>query len=75
MTGAVRSVLEEKVDTFFESGNGRVNWKVLFATNEVLWFSEKEIWGHLTETQRAEMDVYAREKFMAKYNDLIKQYY
>jgi dipeptidyl-peptidase 4 len=46
-TGAVRNVLEEKVDTFFESGNGRVNWRVLFPTNEVLWFSEKENWGHL----------------------------
>ena len=46
-SGAIRNVLEEKVDTFFESGNGRVNWRVLFPTNEVLWFSEKENWGHL----------------------------
>ena len=28
-TGAVRDVLEEKVETFFESGNGRVNWRYL----------------------------------------------
>ena len=28
-TGAVRDVLEEKVATFFESGNGRVNWHYL----------------------------------------------
>lgn len=35
----------------------------------------KEIWGHLPETLRQEMDTYAREQFMAKYNDLLKQYY
>jgi dipeptidyl aminopeptidase/acylaminoacyl peptidase len=46
-TGAVRTVLEEKVDTFFESGNGRVNWRVLFESNEVIWFSERDNWGQL----------------------------
>jgi len=46
-TGKVRDVLEEKVPTFFESGNGRVNWRVLFATNEVIWFSERDNWGQL----------------------------
>ena len=46
-TGAVRHVLEEKVDTFFESGNGRVNWRVLFDSNEVIWFSQRDDWGHL----------------------------
>ena len=45
--GSVRDVLEEKVDTFFESGNGRVNWRVLFPTNEVIWFSQRDNWGHL----------------------------
>jgi hypothetical protein len=35
----------------------------------------KDIWGHLPETMRAEMDAYARERFMAKYEELIKQYY
>jgi dipeptidyl aminopeptidase/acylaminoacyl peptidase len=35
------------VDTFFESGNGKVNWRVLFATSEVLWFSERDDWGQL----------------------------
>src|SRR5262249_14689287 len=35
----------------------------------------KDVWGHLPETLRQEMDQYAREKFMAKYNDLLKQYY
>ena len=46
-TGAVRKVLEEKVDTFFESGNGRVNWRVLFPSNEVIWFSQRDEWGQL----------------------------
>jgi hypothetical protein len=36
----------------------------------------KDIWGHLPETLRAEMNAYAsREQFMAKYRDLLKQYY
>src|SRR5262249_15281150 len=35
----------------------------------------KDVWGHLPETMRAEMNAYSREQFMAKYNDLIKQYY
>ena len=46
-TGAVRDVLEEKVSTFFESGNGRVNWHYLPESREVLWFSERDNWGHL----------------------------
>jgi dienelactone hydrolase len=46
-SGGVRKVLEEKVDTFFESGNGRVNWRVLFPSNEVIWFSERDNWGQL----------------------------
>jgi dipeptidyl-peptidase-4 len=46
-TGEVRKVLEEKVDTFFESGNGRVNWRVLFPSNEVIWFSQRDDWGQL----------------------------
>jgi hypothetical protein len=35
----------------------------------------KDIWGHLPETLRQEMDQYSREQFMAKYGDLLKQYY
>ena len=46
-TGAVRDVLEEKVPTFFESGNGRVNWRYLPESKEFLWFSERDNWGHL----------------------------
>jgi dipeptidyl aminopeptidase/acylaminoacyl peptidase len=46
-TGTIREVLEEKAETFFESGNGGVNWRYLPASNEVIWFSERDNWGHL----------------------------
>jgi len=35
----------------------------------------KDVWGHLPESLRQEMNAYSREQFMAKYEDLIKQYY
>ncbi|MGE5361277.1 MAG: DPP IV N-terminal domain-containing protein, partial [Bacteroidales bacterium] len=44
-TGDVRTVLEEKVATTFESGNNK--WKFLPATNEVIWFSERDNWGQI----------------------------
>jgi dipeptidyl-peptidase 4 len=46
-TGEVRDVFTETVPTFFESGNGRVNWKYLSASKEVIWFSERDNWGQL----------------------------
>ena len=46
-TGAVRTVYHEHVPTYFESGNGRVNWKYLPGSNEFIWFSERSDWGHL----------------------------
>jgi len=46
-TGAVRDVFQEKVSTFFESGNGRVNWRYLPNAREFIWFSERDNWGHL----------------------------
>ncbi|MBT5875321.1 MAG: prolyl oligopeptidase family serine peptidase, partial [Candidatus Latescibacteria bacterium] len=46
-TGAVRHVMGETVDTFFESGNGKVNWHVLKEPGEVIWFSQRDDWGHL----------------------------
>ena len=39
-TGAVRDVLEERVETFFESGDGTHNWRVLEESNEVIWYSQ-----------------------------------
>jgi dipeptidyl-peptidase-4 len=46
-TGAVRNVLAERTETFFESGQDRVNWRYLQKSKEVLWFSRKDDWGHL----------------------------
>lgn len=46
-TGAVRDVLEETATTQYESGWGRVNWRFLPVSNEVIWFSERDNWGHL----------------------------
>ena len=46
-TGAIRDVFREDVATQYESGNGMVNWRVLPATNEVIWFSERDDWGQL----------------------------
>jgi len=40
-------VLEEKVATYYESGNDAHNWRYLPASNEVIWFSERDNWGHL----------------------------
>lgn len=46
-TGQVRDVLEEVEENFFESGQGRQNWRVLHATREALWYSKRHNWGHL----------------------------
>jgi dipeptidyl aminopeptidase/acylaminoacyl peptidase len=46
-TGAVRDVMTETAPKFFESGNGKINWKYLPQSNEVLWFSERDNWGQL----------------------------
>ncbi len=46
-TGTVRDVLSESVDTYYESGVDAENWDVLFETGEVLWYSERDNWGHL----------------------------
>lgn len=47
LTGDVRDVLREEVATQFESGDGDQNWRVLPASNEVVWFSERDDWGQL----------------------------
>ncbi|WP_449424586.1 DPP IV N-terminal domain-containing protein, partial [Rhodanobacter lindaniclasticus] len=46
-TGKVRTVFEETVPTYYESGNGAVNWRYLPATHEAIWFSERNDWGNL----------------------------
>lgn len=46
-TGAVREVFEETVPTQYESGQGAINWRYLPKTNEIIWYSERDNWGHL----------------------------
>ena len=46
-SGKVREVYHEHAPTYFESGNGKVNWHYLPASNEFIWFSEKSNWGDL----------------------------
>ena len=42
-TGAVTVLFEEVEETFYES-NG---WDFLSSSNEILWFSQRDDWGHL----------------------------
>jgi len=42
--GTVRTVFEETVPTHFESVSG---WQVLWPTNEVIWYSQRDNWGQL----------------------------
>jgi dipeptidyl aminopeptidase/acylaminoacyl peptidase len=46
-TGEVRDVMSETAPRFFDSGYGKVNWHYLPASNEILWFSERDDWGNL----------------------------
>ena len=46
-TGEVREVFEEVVPTQYESGWGAINWRYLPKTKEIIWFSERDNWGHL----------------------------
>jgi dipeptidyl aminopeptidase/acylaminoacyl peptidase len=43
-TGAVRTAFDETIATQFES---RTGWRVLWATGEVIWHSERDNWGQL----------------------------
>jgi dipeptidyl aminopeptidase/acylaminoacyl peptidase len=43
-TGAVRTLLHERVETHFES---RTGWRVLWNRNELIWYSQRDNWGHL----------------------------
>ncbi|MDO3628089.1 S9 family peptidase [Mucilaginibacter sp. BT774] len=46
-TGKVREVFEESVPTQYESGWGTINWRYLPKSREIIWFSERDNWGHL----------------------------
>jgi len=43
-TGVVRTVFDETEKTHFES---RTGWRVLWSTSEVIWYSQRDNWGHL----------------------------
>lgn len=43
-TGTVRTVMTETVTTQFES---RTGWQVLWSSNEVIWYSQRDDWGQL----------------------------
>ena len=47
ITGEVREVFEEVVPTQYESGWGSINRRYLPKTKEIIWFSERDDWGHL----------------------------
>ena len=46
-TGNIKSIYKEITKTYYESGVSGENWRVFFDTNEFLWYSEKDNWGHL----------------------------
>jgi dipeptidyl-peptidase 4 len=43
-TGTVKTVFEETEKTHFES---RAGWRVLWKTDEVIWYSQRDDWGQL----------------------------
>lgn len=46
-TGEVKDIFKEEVATQYESGQGAINWHYLEASNEIIWYSERDNWGHL----------------------------
>ena len=46
-TGEVGEVFTETVETQYESGQGSINWRYLPKSNEIIWYSERDNWGHL----------------------------
>ncbi|MDN3595715.1 S9 family peptidase [Zunongwangia endophytica] len=46
-TGEVEDIFTEEVDTQFESGQGSINWHYLPESDEIIWYSERDDWGHL----------------------------
>lgn len=46
-TGEVREVFQDTVSTQFESGQDEISWYYLPKSNAIIWYSEKDDWGHL----------------------------
>lgn len=47
VTGNVKDLFTEIVATQYESGQGSINNRFLDKTNEFIWYSERDDWGHL----------------------------
>ena len=47
ITGEIKDIHKEVEDTQYESGRGAINWKYLPKSNEFIWYSQKDNWGHL----------------------------
>jgi hypothetical protein len=39
--------LKKQFATQYESGWGAINWRYLPKSKEIIWFSERDNWGHL----------------------------
>ena len=46
-SGAVHTVFEESVATYYRSGIDAVSWRYLPGTHEAVWYSERNDWGNL----------------------------
>jgi dipeptidyl aminopeptidase/acylaminoacyl peptidase len=46
-TGAVRTLFEEHSETQIGDAGANENWRVLPASNELIWWSERDNWVHL----------------------------
>ncbi len=43
----MRDVYDETSTTDLISGNGAIDWRYLPASNEFIWYSERDNWGQL----------------------------
>ncbi|MEO7996030.1 MAG: DPP IV N-terminal domain-containing protein [Gemmatimonadaceae bacterium] len=43
-TGTVKTLFDETVPTHFES---RTGWRMMWPTNEIIWYSQRDDWGQL----------------------------
>lgn len=46
-TGEVKDIFDESAKHWFESGINAINWRYLSDSNEILWWSQRDNWGHL----------------------------
>ena len=47
ITGEIKDIYKEEVETQYESGQGSINWTYFSDTEEFIWYSERDNWGHL----------------------------